>query len=59
MCVGKATRLAQFLVGLDKEYLGTLRLGFATDTQDLTGKQITAIKIIKRNEPRRSASSVE
>ncbi|MFY9610009.1 MAG: tRNA pseudouridine(55) synthase TruB [Blastocatellia bacterium] len=41
VCVGKATRLAQFLVGLDKQYLATVRLGFATDTQDLTGKQIT------------------
>ncbi|HSO75305.1 MAG TPA: tRNA pseudouridine(55) synthase TruB [Blastocatellia bacterium] len=41
VCVGKATRLAQFLVGLGKQYLATVRLGFATDTQDLTGKQIT------------------
>jgi len=38
-----ATRLSQFLVGLDKEYLATVRLGFATDTQDLTGKQITTL----------------
>jgi tRNA pseudouridine55 synthase len=47
VCVGKATRLAQFLVGLDKEYLATVRLGFATDTQDLTGKQITPSKSSK------------
>ena len=43
VCVERATRLVQFLVGLDKEYLAILRLGFATDTQDLTGKQITPI----------------
>jgi tRNA pseudouridine55 synthase len=43
VCVGRATRLVQFLVGLDKEYLACVRLGFATDTQDLTGKQITPL----------------
>jgi tRNA pseudouridine55 synthase len=43
VCIGQATRLAQFLIGLDKEYLATIRFGFATDTQDLTGKQITPL----------------
>ena len=46
-CIGRATRLVQFLVGLDKEYIGTVRLGFATDTQDSTGKQITALRSSK------------
>ncbi|HSF24002.1 MAG TPA: tRNA pseudouridine(55) synthase TruB [Blastocatellia bacterium] len=61
VCVGKATRLAQFLVGLDKEYLATVRLGFATDTQDLTGKQITPSKSSKETsleEVRRVVSEV-
>ena len=44
VCVGRCTRLSQFLVGLDKEYVATIRLGFATDTQDLTGKQITPLR---------------
>src|SRR5215216_7059835 len=44
VCLGRATRLVQFLVGLDKEYVATVRLGFATDTQDLTGKQTTPNK---------------
>jgi tRNA pseudouridine55 synthase len=44
VCVGRATRLVQFLVGLEKEYLATVRLGFATDTQDITGKQISPHK---------------
>jgi len=43
VCIGQATRLAQFLVHLDKEYDATLRLGFATDTQDGTGEQITPL----------------
>jgi tRNA pseudouridine55 synthase len=43
VCVGVATRLVQFLIGLDKEYIATVRLGFATDTQDFTGKPITSL----------------
>jgi tRNA pseudouridine55 synthase len=35
--VGRATRLAQFLSGAEKEYEATVRLGYATDTGDLTG----------------------
>src|SRR5947209_7444845 len=37
--VGRATRLAQFLSGAEKEYEGTVRLGYATDTGDLTGER--------------------
>ena len=37
LLVGRATRLAQFLSGAEKEYAATVRLGFATDTGDLTG----------------------
>src|SRR5581483_8057333 len=44
VCLERATRLLQFLVGLEKEYLATVRTGFATDTQDLTGKQISALQ---------------
>ena len=47
VCIGRATRLMQFLVGLDKEYIATVRLGYATDTQDLTGKQITPLQSSK------------
>jgi tRNA pseudouridine55 synthase len=43
VCVERATRLVQFLVGLEKEYIACVRLGFATDTQDFTGKQITPL----------------
>ena len=35
--VGKATRLAQFLSGVDKEYEAIIRLGYATDTGDRMG----------------------
>jgi len=38
--VGRATRLAQFLSGLEKEYEAVIRLGYATDTGDITGKPV-------------------
>src|SRR6266849_6525261 len=38
--VGRATRLAQFLSGAEKEYEAVIRLGFATDTGDVTGKRM-------------------
>lgn len=40
ICLNQATRLVQFLTGDDKEYLATVRFGFATDTGDLTGMPI-------------------
>lgn len=38
--VGRATRLAQFLSGTDKHYDAIIRLGYSTDTGDLTGTKI-------------------
>ena len=38
--IGRATRLAQFLSGLEKEYEAVIRLGYATDTGDVTGKPL-------------------
>jgi tRNA pseudouridine55 synthase len=35
--VGRATRIAEYLVDWDKEYRAQLRLGETTDTQDATG----------------------
>jgi tRNA pseudouridine55 synthase len=39
MLIGRATRLAQFLAGAEKEYEATIRLGYATTTGDLTGER--------------------
>ena len=41
--VGRATRLAQFLSGAEKEYQAIVRLGFATDTGDITGKPLPSV----------------
>jgi tRNA pseudouridine55 synthase len=43
VCIGRATRLVQYLVGLDKQYIARVKLGFSTDTQDLTGKPVTPL----------------
>ena len=43
VCLNQATRLVQFLTGDDKEYIATVRFGFATDTGDLTGSPIGEI----------------
>ena len=42
VCVGKATRLAQFLAAGEKAYRATARLGFATTTDDATGEPLSA-----------------
>ncbi|MEP6635290.1 MAG: tRNA pseudouridine(55) synthase TruB [Acidobacteriota bacterium] len=38
--IGRATRLAQFLSGAEKEYEAVVRLGYATETGDHTGQPI-------------------
>ena len=40
VCLGKATRLARFLADGEKVYRATIRLGFATTTDDATGDPI-------------------
>lgn len=39
--VGKATKLSQYLMSLDKEYIGTVKLGESTDTQDADGDVVS------------------
>ncbi len=41
LCLGKATRLARFLSGGEKHYRANVRLGFATTTDDLTGRPLS------------------
>lgn len=38
LCLGRATRVVEYLQELPKEYEATLRLGIATDTEDITGE---------------------
>jgi tRNA pseudouridine55 synthase len=40
LCLGEATKIAQFLNAADKRYEGIIRLGWATDTGDRTGRPV-------------------
>jgi tRNA pseudouridine55 synthase len=51
LLVGRVTRLARFLSIAEKEYEAVIRLGYATDSGDLTGKRVTP------NEPHAKAQS--
>lgn len=43
--VGRATKLLTFLVGLDKEYTATIRLGQATVTDDAEGEVTSSVGV--------------
>ena len=40
ICMGQATKIAEFLVGMKKHYQGEMILGISTDSQDSEGKII-------------------
>src|ERR1700740_3370868 len=37
LCVGKATRLQAYLMGMEKTYEGVIQFGWATDSYDASG----------------------
>src|SRR3569832_945690 len=41
ICFGEGTKIAQFLLDADKEYLAMVRLGIATDSYDATGATVS------------------
>lgn len=43
LCLGRATRVVEYMQELPKEYEAMLRLGMATDTEDLTGSVIEQV----------------
>ncbi|MBA2338768.1 MAG: tRNA pseudouridine(55) synthase TruB, partial [Pyrinomonadaceae bacterium] len=45
--VGRATRLAQFLVNSEKEYEAVIRFGYTTDTGDGTGERLKTTPFVK------------
>src|SRR5262244_2294796 len=51
LLLGKATRLAQFLSGADKEYEAVIRLGYATNTGDVTGSPQAGDALANAREP--------
>jgi tRNA pseudouridine55 synthase len=57
VCLGEGTKVAQFLAGGDKRYVGEIVLGVTTDTLDCTGTVI-ATGPVPRLDPRRVAAAV-
>lgn len=49
LLVGRATRIAQFLSGAEKEYEGLIRFGYSTDTGDVTGERVEGPPHAKSN----------
>lgn len=47
LCLGRATRVVEYLQELPKEYEATLRLGIATDTEDITGEIIDRADLVE------------
>lgn len=41
ICIGKGTRLAEYVTDLPKTYIGELTLGITTSTQDIWGSELT------------------
>lgn len=59
MLVGKATRVSQYLMSLDKEYTGTISLGKVTTTQDAEGEMLETrpVPALSDDELRKTAQS--
>lgn len=45
MLIGKATRISQYLMSVDKAYEGEATLGVVTDSQDAEGEVLTSIPV--------------
>ena len=59
--IGKGTKIAQYLLDWDKEYVAVLALGQRTDTQDAWGKVLkeTSLESLKEHDIRSVFSSFE
>ncbi len=53
MCVGKAVRLSEYLIGKDKTYAGRMKLGERTNTDDADGE------VVERREVRATVEDLE
>lgn len=45
MLLGKATKLSQYLMSVEKEYTGTIKLGESTNTQDAEGEIVSSAPV--------------
>ena len=50
ICIGKGTRVSEYLLNADKEYIGCLTLGAETDTQDSSGEVVFSSDLVVSEE---------
>ena len=52
ICVGQATRIAEYIQDLPKRYAGSMLLGVSTDTQDQTGEILREMPVAELDSSR-------
>ena len=50
LLIGKATKVSQYLMSLDKQYTGTVHFGIETDSQDADGEVVNTLPVPELNE---------
>jgi tRNA pseudouridine55 synthase len=53
ICIGRATKIAEYITGNNKTYVGEVTLGYSTTTEDASGEKVNEApidRIIKREE---------
>ncbi|TXK81934.1 tRNA pseudouridine(55) synthase TruB [Paenibacillus sp. N3.4] len=52
LCIGRATRMVEYIQELPKQYEAVLRIGLSTDTEDMTGKVLEEVDQVVLDEKR-------
>jgi tRNA pseudouridine55 synthase len=47
LCIGRATRIVEYIQDLPKQYEAVLTIGFATDTEDMSGNVIEQVEQVQ------------
>ncbi|MBA2937790.1 tRNA pseudouridine(55) synthase TruB [Paenibacillus sp. CGMCC 1.16610] len=50
LCIGRATRMVEYIQDLPKEYEAVLRIGLSTDTEDMTGNVLEEVSLVQLDE---------
>ncbi len=48
ICIGKATKVVEYMSGYSKEYSGEVTIGYSTTTEDKSGEQVEVKKVTDR-----------
>jgi tRNA pseudouridine55 synthase len=50
LCIGRATRMVEYIQELPKQYEAVLRIGLSTDTEDMTGNVLEEVQLVSLEE---------